>query len=330
MVDAYTIGITLALDNGVSAGLETIRRDLVTLNGVADGSATRLIHLTRAAADLRSNPGIIGRAGRDPVPPAPNRVDGIELTSTDWSQFDPRLFPPSPPICDLPIKAATPGSPVVAIQPRTEVGRPPASQPGAMLSGAGFPTQDFQRASADMMECWAQGARVSDLFLNGYPSQTLNLAPRPRTAGDGSADSDLVSPDPAPSRWIGSATDFPQPRLGQASVSASQNEDHLSRCSSRQKEAESQTAPLQSAGSVPYDRITSTPPPSTEPILPSAVSPRSERQSAAVQGDIYVDGSRLGRWMTDRLVKTAELPRGATTGFDPRMTASWPGSPVSA
>ena len=66
MIDAYTIGITLALDNGVSAGLATIRRDLIALNSVVDGSATRLKHLTRAAADLHSHPGVVERTSGIP------------------------------------------------------------------------------------------------------------------------------------------------------------------------------------------------------------------------------------------------------------------------
>ena len=32
MIDAYTIGITLALDNGVAAGIAAIRQDLAALD----------------------------------------------------------------------------------------------------------------------------------------------------------------------------------------------------------------------------------------------------------------------------------------------------------
>ena len=202
MVDAYTIGITLALDNGVSAGLETIRRDLVTLNGAADGSATRLIHLTRAATDLQSKPGIVGRSGRDPAPPTPGRVDGPVPTSTDGSQVDPRLFQQSPSNSTLSTKAAMPDLPVSAKQPRAEVGTPSANQTGAMLSSAGLALQDIQRASAEIMACWVQGARASNHFLNGYPAQSSILAPRLHSGEDASADPDRMSPDPASLRWI--------------------------------------------------------------------------------------------------------------------------------
>jgi hypothetical protein len=71
-------------------------------------------------------------------------------------------------------------------------------------------------------------------------------------------------------------------------------------------------------------------PPGVDPTFPSATPPPVLPPSSVSQGDVYVDGSRLGRWMTSHLVKAAELPRAATTGFDPRMTPTWPGAPVSA
>ena len=122
---------------------------------------------------------------------------------------------------------------------------------------------------------------------------------------------------------------LPPPPPGKPNVAALQDEDRLSRRSSRAQEAELQIAPLKLAGNVSYDGMASARPPNVDPISPSAAPSGRGFQSATVQGDIYVDGSRLGRWMTDRLFKSAELPRGATTGFDPRMTATWPGSPVS-
>src|SRR5208282_2305267 len=75
MIDAYTIGITLALDNGVAKGLATIRRDLTALNGVLEGSAMRLKHLTRAAADLRIRPGVAESINKTSTTPARGHGD---------------------------------------------------------------------------------------------------------------------------------------------------------------------------------------------------------------------------------------------------------------
>src|SRR5580704_17886579 len=95
MIDAYTIGITLALDNGVSEGLATIRRDLLALNGVVEGSGTRLKHLTCAAAALQIRPGIADSNSKNST--APMRADGDRAISAHSGSpsLDPGLFAPS-------------------------------------------------------------------------------------------------------------------------------------------------------------------------------------------------------------------------------------------
>ena len=52
MIDAYTIGITLALEDGVSDGITAIRRDLAELDLAVAESAARLLMLRHLAADL--------------------------------------------------------------------------------------------------------------------------------------------------------------------------------------------------------------------------------------------------------------------------------------
>ena len=60
MIDAYTIGITLALNNGVSEGVAAIRRDLEALDRAVDASAAGLAHLRQAAeAPLLERPPIL-------------------------------------------------------------------------------------------------------------------------------------------------------------------------------------------------------------------------------------------------------------------------------
>ena len=59
MIDAYTIGITLALNNGVAEGIAAIRRDLAALDRAVDASAAGLMQLRAAAG------GSIGAASAD-------------------------------------------------------------------------------------------------------------------------------------------------------------------------------------------------------------------------------------------------------------------------
>ena len=52
MIDAYKIGIRLALDNGVSAGLAVVRRDLAALDAAIAHSAAGLVALQKLAGGL--------------------------------------------------------------------------------------------------------------------------------------------------------------------------------------------------------------------------------------------------------------------------------------
>jgi hypothetical protein len=54
--------------------------------------------------------------------------------------------------------------------------------------------------------------------------------------------------------------------------------------------------------------------------------PAREATSSTLQGDVYLDGTRLGQWVADRLARDAGRPQSGTTGFDPRLGPAWPGA----
>ncbi len=47
MIDAYTIGITIALEDGVSAGVATIKQDLLALDRAIQATTAGLLALRR-------------------------------------------------------------------------------------------------------------------------------------------------------------------------------------------------------------------------------------------------------------------------------------------
>jgi hypothetical protein len=59
--------------------------------------------------------------------------------------------------------------------------------------------------------------------------------------------------------------------------------------------------------------------PSVAPQSPGSASPPTS-------GDVYLDGTRLGTWMTNHLAREASRPPSGATGFDPRMSIAWPGA----
>ncbi len=59
--------------------------------------------------------------------------------------------------------------------------------------------------------------------------------------------------------------------------------------------------------------------------------PRAEQQSTVDRpsyGEIHLDGVALGRWITRHIERQVTRPQGGATGFDPRMSPSWPGAPI--
>ncbi len=49
-------------------------------------------------------------------------------------------------------------------------------------------------------------------------------------------------------------------------------------------------------------------------------------RSGPTEGDVYLDGERVGRWMARHLARELGGPQAAGTGFDPRLGPTWPGS----
>lgn len=68
--------------------------------------------------------------------------------------------------------------------------------------------------------------------------------------------------------------------------------------------------------------------PSASPsYAPPAASPRSGE--AGMRGDVFLDGTRVGRWMSEQMARDAGRPNTGPTGFDPRRSPAWPGAAVT-
>lgn len=360
MSDAYKFGIVIALGNGVSEGLTAIRRDLIVLNRVVDSSGMSLKHFAPPAVDLR-----IGHSRADPidmseVAPARRASDVSTPDVAVSSPLDrgggglnsPNLLMSTASL--MPILALT------ATQPTANVGAPQTNRPettspppwSLLVNSQGLsPTNlaDFRQSdqvsvapsvethpfapsvprSMPILYQQVAGAMVSDFSTVGKRSEVLSpsaiMARSSEEAGDylfehrmassvQSSISDEMSSLPQPT-----APDMPTTLEGQH---AAPHPPQAPVVGSRADPIDGpRIAP--SGTSWPYQQ-------DAGPTLASAIPPSRESQSSPLQGEIYVDGLRLGRWMTDRLAKSAELPRAAMTGFDPRLTPTWPGAPVGS
>jgi len=122
MDDAYTIGITLALDNGVSEGLAIIRRDLEMLNRAVSQTMGGLAGLRRAGDAAVGGPAL----------------DLARLTAEGQRLLGrlPNVMAPAPPVRSRPseAEAAEPAAPAVGAAvprpaPASPVARSPARDP---------------------------------------------------------------------------------------------------------------------------------------------------------------------------------------------------------
>ena len=330
MIDAYTIGITLALDNGVSEGLATIRRDLIALNGVVEGSGTRLKYLTHAAAGLQIHPGTVDPGNKDSTAPVRRHDDGAVSIPSGSSSLDPGVFAPSRSALLAAARTLMPQFSGPAIVPVADVGMLRASLAGMMSSEIQSLDPNLAMSAPFINQHSGQDAAVGDFAPVCYTPQALSPTPTRTAPADGSADRQFIGPSAAfPPSAVTNALSPPSAPAG-PNISVSQGDGGPS---SRPLQRQAVGTPLGFSQIAHIDQY-STPfrphPTSVDPTMPSAVPPPSELQATPSQGDVYVDGSRLGRWMTDHLVKVAELPRAAATGFDPRLTPTWPGASVSA
>lgn len=71
----------------------------------------------------------------------------------------------------------------------------------------------------------------------------------------------------------------------------------------------------------PVSAAAQAPEPGDVPRMQPAEMPR-----AAMQGDVYLDGARVGRWMERHLSRAASRPQTGIAGFDPVLSPRWPGS----
>ena len=94
-------------------------------------------------------------------------------------------------------------------------------------------------------------------------------------------------------------------------------------------------APVQSTTSAPSMPIAphqAAPPPLAPtapqgaPLRSMAPPPQAQAGGGPTRGDVFLDGTRMGRWVSDNLAREATRPQAGNTGFDPRIGPTWPGT----
>ncbi len=139
MEDAYVIGIRLALENGVSAGVATIRQDLSSLDGQIASSVTALQRLAEVSAtasaaalgDLKRLNQIPSRPSQSAPalldPPLAGDNQSLARRAETVPPVSPAIPPAAPPTAAKPEPPRSPVSQILAPAPSPPPPTPPAA-----------------------------------------------------------------------------------------------------------------------------------------------------------------------------------------------------------
>lgn len=292
MIDAATIGITLALQDGVSEGIATLRRDLSALDRAVEGAAGNLSRLGILAQGLQAGSlaQLTATASRaaSATMPQPS-AQPVAPASVDTAPMPAAPVPLVTPAAPAPTTARTPNAPVPA--PDNAASAPIPFMP---------PTTAARPINAPPFAAFAP---------------PLSAAPAPVTTSAALAPGPMSAPDFP-------ASDFSTPRPSAAPMPAPTAAPALPSVDTLPANARVSSAPR-------APRFSAAPPPGpAAQSLPDgapATGAGSPRAAAAPEGRLLLEGFELGRWMSDRLDRAATRPPGGATGFDPRLSPAWPG-----
>lgn len=378
MIDAYEIGIRLALENGVSEGLAVIRRDLSALDAAIAHSAAGLTALQQLAAGVLT-PGL--PAAKPPTPPparppAPNvppaepaprpapvktepstapvraESEGVPIRfeapvrpSASYGPAQPEI--PAAPV-PRPMSRAQPAEPAPSrpVVPRVELTASPVSappvQPATIVPAAPLKAATAAPAPTRLMTSPAESVSRSPLTSPPSKRSAPSLPPATNTLR-------TIVPPPSPATGR-----LPRTRelVQTAQTPAAASFPAIAPALNAPPGRLAPTAPPPTVRpSAPQPSNPPTPPilrfaaqppalamAPRQPSLPGAPARRTEqdrfttpqRNTPASRdgGDIYLEGSVIGRWLADSLARAASRPASGSTGFDPRLSPVWPGPSI--
>jgi hypothetical protein len=361
---AAAIGSRLALGRGVSQGLALLRAKLTMLDVPLGSDATMPATLTRLGKRFSMLAATIAPISRS----APRIAASIGLPSSGSVDLNPQHFPAIPsvpphiaratantalfaPIMHYPAAISSPLLPTASSPIRFGFGSPAApynappepdtkdpedaphvARPAAHRASHAIATPAWQGDSQSPLQAMSRPAYMPSLapvIANIASNTTSGPEPNvvtPQTAEQSSSPSvALVQSSQWPDRLRRVAP-------SQRSIVAAAPENFTAAPIVLPKPQDDWAANGNSASTWPppdpkrnFSRqvVRATPRPTGQPE-----STQDTREQP--QGTIAIDGAQMGRWMIDHLERQASRPGTMTTGFDPRMTATFPGAPIGA
>jgi len=332
MVDAYEVGIRLALQDDVSAGLAIIHRELADVDRAIAATSAGLVQLIREAQASSKAVAGIARVVSRPAPSedlaaAPAQAEQVPAKATERPVVEePRSTAAAGP--------SAPSERTVAAQ--TSVA--PAVETPSSSESSAAPVSAPHRANVSDVPSLVINQHFSAAQEPGPTAAIAKTAMSPvRSAVQPQRRIDALRADPvqSPAAAAPVLSDAPKPN-GSLIASIGTAFPSLQRVTEQNI---SGTA----------DRLGLQPSPATEPhsaaapwfrndIRPAvqrqsmqqdraiAPQPTSRDQTEGSGGVVMLDGRLVGHWLSEQMARDASRPPSGTSFFDPRQSPAWTAS----
>ena len=340
MIDAYEIGIQLALQDDVSAGLQVIGRELEEVDRAIEATSAKLGDLgnaahaavgsTAAALASRKAPSTGGDAEGKAAEPAAATA-APEATPGAAQASAPAVAAPAPtfdsqassraerPVAEMSGSEASKSvAPAPEVTAAADVGRrEPTSAPIVVqVEHAAEPVSPAaQVALVSDPELEPQAAGNEPGMTKSAPTPatpaTRSMAPPKRTSGAQAASERTITAS------VGLPTaPVRAERGGTAAMAAPWRPNEPTPEQSRRPIAPWSGVETRAAPSRPDGFA-------ERPAAPQA---RQGERMEGMSGSVMLDGHLVGQWLSEQMAKEASRPPSGTSFFDPRQTPAWSAS----
>ncbi len=362
MIEAFEIGIKLALQDGVSSGVLAVRRDLDALDRAIASTTVGLARLQRLGIDAlgfmdkgaqpATSSAISSRAA--PVqPPDKTPSEGVadsisaavgtggDTPRTPIGSSAAPVIIPSLTGSDAGAAASSMAQVIVPVRAPTALEKPPVLERPAVTVPAPLPLTAAAPSPAgavaaqrpvavpvQIQTVLAAPPSAAPQVTSASPSRVYTNQTVLPSAGAAVATGDRVV-RAVPPRPVARVVVQPQPDASVASLAPQRTVHH------RSGATQNGGVHVVAAAAAMNSPVAGKPDPASDArnVSPPSYAPAAQgtrNQGEAIIGDVFLDGARMGRWMSDRMTQEAGRPSAGPTGFDSRRSATWPGAAVAS
>lgn len=306
--DLANLGAALAIRSGAKHGLAILQPHLSRADRVFQASSLAAVsRRDNPVAQIPGAPVTAVTAHREQTdrirPEVQEAIVKRRLAATPFGDRGSPALPSAAMSPGTPSSARTPSralpgtvslhshTPSAPREAATAAGRPPQAHNSQLLPGR-MPQDEPRTPDAPVQE-HVDLAYPAQLGANGQAAGQTAIAETPTMS---------VAPVDLASRWQTGPAGNADPLLYSAQGPAGQITSHAS-------------SPWQPP--IPYD--------SAEPGASNSSSQTGEADSQS-EGRLILDNGLLGRWVIDHISHAADRPATGSTGFDPRISRTWPGA----